>query len=122
MTRVQEGRGPMASKWILLLVLLAIQAMSTGAVAYSFGLWVDPVATEFGVERKAVLGILAAFGIASCAASAIFGRMLDHGAPRTLLLIGVAALGGGLILARSEERRVGKGCVSECRCRGSRET
>lgn len=89
----------MASKWILLLVLLAIQAMSTGAVAYSFGLWVDPVATEFGVERKAVLGILAAFGIASCAASAIFGRMLDHGAPRTLLLIGVAALGGGLILA-----------------------
>lgn len=98
MRSAQERRGP-ASKWILLLVLLAIQAMSTGAVAYSFGLWVDPVATEFGVERKAVLGILAAFGLASCAASAIFGRTLDHGAPRTLLLIGVAALGGGLILA-----------------------
>lgn len=89
----------MPSKWILLLVLLAIQAMSTGAVAYSFGLWVDPVAAEFGVERKAVLGILAAFGLASCAASAVFGRTLDHGAPRTLLLIGVGALGGGLILA-----------------------
>src|SRR3546814_12811979 len=99
MTRVQEGRGPMASKWILLLVLLAIQAMSTGAVAYSFGLWVDPVDTEFGVERKAVLGILAAFGIASCEASAIFGCVLDHGAPRTSLLIGVAELGGGLILS-----------------------
>lgn len=98
MSSGQDGRGP-ASKWILLFVLLAIQAMSTGAVAYSFGLWVDPVATEFEVQRKAVLGILAAFGIASCAVSAMFGRTLDHGAPRTLLLIGVAALGGGLVLA-----------------------
>lgn len=89
----------MSSKWALLLVLLAVQAVSTGAVAYSFGLWVDPVATEFGVERKAVLGILAVFGLASCAASAVFGRTLDHGAPRTLLLIGVTALGAGLILA-----------------------
>src|SRR3546814_15809718 len=38
------------------------------------------------------------FGMATCAASAIFGRFLDAGAPRTLLAIGVLALAAGLML------------------------
>src|SRR3546814_17527410 len=78
-------------RWILVAVLLAVQALSIGAVSYSFSLWVDPLAADFDVERKAILGLLGVFGIATCAASAI----------------------------RSEERRVGNECVSTCRSRWS---
>src|SRR3546814_3966174 len=85
-------------RWILVAVLLAVQALSIGAVSYSFSLWVDPLAADFDVERKAILGLLGVFGIATCAASAIFGRFLDAGAPRTLLAIGVLALAAGLML------------------------
>jgi MFS family permease len=88
----------MPKNWTLVALLMAIQALSFGIIVFSFSLWVDPLATEFGVDRKSILAILSVFGVASCLVPAVASRYLDSAAPRILLLIGVAALGGGLVL------------------------
>src|SRR3546814_14041668 len=94
-------------RWILVAVLLPVQALSIGAVSYSFSLWVDPLAADFDVDRTAFLGLLGGFGIASCAACATLGRFLDAGAPRTPLAIGVVAVAAGLILVASDSKSAG---------------
>src|SRR3546814_3761059 len=108
----QQSTGPSSAncerrstvqRWILVAVLLAVQALSIGAVTYSFSLWVAPLAADSAVERKAILGLLGVFGIATCAASAIFGRFLDAGPPRTLLAISVLALHAGLIIVAAAQ-------------------
>src|SRR3546814_11797097 len=78
--------------WILVAVLLAVQAPSIGAVSYSFSLRVAPLAADFDVKRKAILGLLGVFGIATCAAHELSGRVHDAGAPRTLVAIADLAL------------------------------
>ncbi|MDB5687254.1 MAG: hypothetical protein JWR77_1843 [Rhizorhabdus sp.] len=86
----------MQQRWALVAILLVIQAVE-GGIPYSFGLLIDPMAAEFGVQRSQVLACLAIYGAASCFYGAFLGRFLDIAAPRTLLMVGGTALAGGLL-------------------------
>src|SRR3546814_14056562 len=71
-----------------------------GAASQVFG-------QDFGLPRLAEIGEVAAQGQYVCPG----GNLLEHGA--------VAMLGRIRDVQRSEERRVGKECVSKCRSRWS---
>src|SRR3546814_14007323 len=123
--------------------LLMVAALPVLAL-YGFGIALPPLARAFADNPNAVLlsqlvgGVV---GFALALSSPIVGWLIDRFSYRTVLLFSCAAFAlagsvGGildnlyLILAtrlllgvplagRSEERRVGKECVSTCRFRGS---
>lgn len=72
-------------------------------VAYSFGAFFAPMAAEFGVGSGATSLV---FSITACCwflLGPVSGRAVDRFGPRPVLLVGAAALAGGLLLTSAAQ-------------------
>jgi MFS family permease len=73
-------------------------------VAYSFGAFFAPMAAEFGVGSGATSLV---FSITACCwflLGPVSGRAVDRFGPRPVLLVGAAALAGGLLLTSAAQQ------------------
>lgn len=77
-------------------IVFAMQAVATGATMHAFGVFVKPVAEEFGASRLlTVLGPTSAALVGACL-SPFVGRWLDRGAARTVIVTGALVMALGL--------------------------
>src|SRR3546814_1678308 len=86
----------------------------------SFGVGVT-LTREFGMDAVTVIPAVGAFSLAAARLGwplADCGCLTLHGRPLELLNLHIRP-GARLLILRSEERRVGKECVSTCRSRWS---
>ncbi len=84
--------------WRMVAAAFLAQGVSTGATIYVYGLFLVPIASEFGASRMvAGLGLSAMYAVQALASPAV-GRALDRRSIRSIMLWGVLALGGGLAL------------------------
>lgn len=84
--------------WRIVAAAFLVQGLSTGATVYVYGVFLKPLAEEFGASRMASGLGLSAFFTVQALVSPGLGRALDVRSIRTLMLVGVALLCGGLAL------------------------
>src|SRR4030081_414650 len=84
--------------WVLLAVTFVTMAIGVNART-AFSLVFAPVITEFGWERGVTAGAFSFGFLVSAAVSPLIGRMMDRFGPRGVMELGVALMGGGLLLA-----------------------
>jgi MFS family permease len=65
----------------------------------SFGVYVVPLAGEFGWDRADVVSIYSFYAVASALTGPLIGRLFDRAGPRIVYLIGITLLGGSFALA-----------------------
>lgn len=83
--------------WNVVAFTLAIQAVTSGIVVYSFALFVVPWLAEFEVQRAAVMLAVFLLQIAFGVISPFCGRLLDRYRIRTLVMLGGGAAAAGLL-------------------------
>jgi MFS family permease len=84
--------------WIIIAVTFVTMAIGVNART-AFSLLFPPIIDEFRWERGVTAGAFSFGFVASAAASPLMGRLMDRLGPRTVMEIGVALMGGGLLLA-----------------------
>jgi predicted MFS family arabinose efflux permease len=67
----------------------------------SFGVYVVPLAGEFGWDRADVVSIYSFYAVASALAGPLIGKLFDRAGPRIVYLVGIILLGGSFALAGS---------------------
>jgi len=67
-------------------------------VVYSFGVFFDPMAREFGTGRGLTSVVFAVTAFLFFVLGAMTGPLADRIGPRRVVLVGAGATGGGLIL------------------------
>jgi MFS family permease len=83
-----------------LLVGIAFVTMAVGVNARTaFSLLYPPILDEFGWDRGLTAGIFSFGFLLSAAIMPFVGRLVDRRGPRLVVEIGVATMGGGLLLA-----------------------
>ena len=65
----------------------------------AFSLFFPPIISEFGWERGVTAGAFSFGFVVSGAVSPLIGRLMDRAGPRAVMELGVALMGGGLLLA-----------------------
>jgi MFS family permease len=65
----------------------------------AFSLFFPPILSEFGWERGVTAGAFSFGFVVSGAISPLIGRLMDRAGPRAVMELGVALMGGGLLLA-----------------------
>jgi len=65
----------------------------------AFSLFFPPILSEFGWERGVTAGAFSFGFVVSAIVSPLIGRLMDRGGPRAVMLLGVALMAGGLLLA-----------------------
>jgi MFS family permease len=81
-------------------VAVTFVTMAIGVNARTaFSLLFPPILTEFGWERGVTAGAFSFGFLASGIASPLIGRLMDKAGPRAVMELGVALMGGGLLLA-----------------------
>ena len=65
----------------------------------AFSLFYPPIIGEFGWDRGVTAGAFSFGFVASGVASPLIGRMMDRLGPRAVMELGVALMGGGMLLA-----------------------
>ncbi|MGH9133179.1 MAG: MFS transporter, partial [Ilumatobacteraceae bacterium] len=100
MTRPQAGAVEHARDstraWLIVVAAFLSSAVTLGT-AYSFGAFFESMSEEFGADRSATAVI---FGITTFTffwLSIFTGRAVDRWGPRPILVVGAAALFGGLM-------------------------
>src|ERR1700682_4366694 len=97
-----EMRNPMRLPffygWIIVAVTFVTKAIGVNART-TFSLLFPPILDEFGWERGVTAGAFSFGFLASGAASPLIGRMMDRFGPRAVMELGIALMGGGLLLA-----------------------
>ncbi|MCZ6855418.1 MAG: MFS transporter [Gammaproteobacteria bacterium] len=85
-------------KWIVVAYTLIIQAVSLGILVYCFALFAVPWLDEFNATRTYVMltGSLLQFGVGVF--SPFAGRAMDRFSLRSIILLGLALMGTGLVL------------------------
>jgi MFS family permease len=91
-------RLPFFYGWIIVIVTFVTMAIGVNART-SFSLFFPPIIDEFGWERGVTAGAFSFGFLASGAASPLIGRMMDRFGPRAVMELGIALMGGGLLLA-----------------------
>src|SRR5467141_4055486 len=91
-------RLPFFYGWIIVIVTFVTMAIGVNART-SFSLFFPPIVVEFGWERGVTAGAFSFGFLVSAAVSPLIGRMMDRYGPRAVMEIGVALMGGGLLLA-----------------------
>jgi MFS family permease len=91
-------RLPFFYGWIIVAVTFVTMAIGVNART-SFSLLFPPIIDEFGWERGVTAGAFSFGFLASGAASPLIGRMMDRFGPRAVMELGIALMGGGLLLA-----------------------
>jgi MFS family permease len=84
--------------WVIVVVVFITMAIGVNART-AFSLFYPPILQEFGWERGITAGAFSFGFVASAIASPLIGRLMDRAGPRAVMLLGVALMGGGLLLA-----------------------
>lgn len=80
-------------------VAAAFGAMFTVfGVAYSFGVFFDPMAREFGSGRAAAAAVFALTGFVYFSLGVVSGPVVDRVGPRRVLVVGAITMSSGLLL------------------------
>lgn len=91
-------RLPFFYGWLIVAVTFVTMAIGVNART-AFSLFFPPIISEFGWERGITAGAFSFGFVASAIASPLIGRMMDRFGPRAVMELGVALMGGGLLLA-----------------------
>jgi MFS family permease len=86
-----------ARAWLAVAVAFAAMFVTFG-VAYSFGAFLVPMSEDLGASRAATSAVFSLTTMALFALGAVSGPAVDRFGPRGVVLVGAAALGGGLWL------------------------
>ena len=84
--------------WNVVALTLAIQAVTSGIMVYSFALFVVPWLTAFGTERAEVMLAIFLLQVAFGAISPLAGRLLDRFPIRVLVMVGAATAAAGFLV------------------------
>src|SRR3979411_1292649 len=84
--------------WIIVVVTFVTMAIGVNART-AFSLFFPPIIDEFGWERGVTAGAFSFGLLVSAAVSPLIGRLMDRSGPRAVMELGVALMGGGLLLA-----------------------
>src|SRR3954452_1297396 len=84
--------------WMIVAVTFVTIAIGVNART-AFSLFFPPIISEFGWERGVTAGAFSFGFLVSGAVSPLIGRMMDRFGPRAVMELGVALMGGGLLLA-----------------------
>lgn len=85
---VLSGRRPVFYGWWLLAASVAAMALGSGVSFWAFGLYIEPLETQFGWSRAEVsLGFSAAL-LVSGVSGPLIGRWVDVRGPRSAILVG----------------------------------
>jgi MFS family permease len=84
--------------WIVVAVTFVTMAIGVNART-AFSLFFPPIIDEFGWERGVTAGAFSFGFVISAAVSPLIGRLMDRSGPRAVMELGVALMGGGLLLA-----------------------
>jgi MFS family permease len=96
MTR--ETRLPFFYGWVVVVVTFVTMAIGVNART-AFSLFFPPIISEFGWERGITAGAFSFGFIVSAIVSPLIGGLMDRAGPRAVMEVGVALMGGGLLLA-----------------------
>jgi len=91
-------RLPFFYGWLIVAVTFVTMAIGVNART-AFSLFFPPIIGEFGWERGVTAGAFSFGFVVSGAVSPLIGRMMDRFGPRGVMELGVALMGGGLLLA-----------------------
>ncbi len=94
----QPMRLPFYYGWVVVAVTFVTMAIGVNART-AFSLFYPPIISEFGWERGVTAGAFSFGFVASGIASPLIGRLMDRAGPRAVMGLGVALMGGGLLLA-----------------------
>ena len=99
---VREKKRPMRLPffygWVIVAVTFVTMAIGVNART-AFSLFFPPIISEFGWERGVTAGAFSFGFVVSGAVSPLIGRLMDRSGPRAVMELGVALMGGGLLLA-----------------------
>jgi MFS family permease len=88
---------------LLLIVLCFVMGMVSRGLGDAFSVFVLPLSTSFGVDRASITGIYAISMLGIGFGGPLAGVLVDRFGPRQLVLVGVAAMGLGLVLSSLAE-------------------
>lgn len=90
---MNAGMNDCRYRWVILVAAFTVQLLAIGSTSYGFGLFVKPVAAEYGLSRADVnLGLI--FLIAGSAVfSPLVGRAFDRYPARWLIMTGGVLFG-----------------------------
>src|SRR5438445_12077162 len=91
-------RLPFYYGWIIVVVTFVTMAIGVNART-SFSLFFPPIIDEFGWERGVTAGAFSFGFLISGAMSPLIGRMMARFGPRVVMALGVALMGGVMLLA-----------------------
>src|SRR5258708_168888 len=91
-------RLPFFYGWIIVAVTFVTMAIGVNART-AFSLFFPPILGEFGWERGIPAGAFSFGFLVSAGVSPLIGRLMDRSGPRAVMELGVALMGGGLLLA-----------------------
>jgi MFS family permease len=91
-------RLPFFYGWLIVAVTFVTMAIGVNART-AFSLFFPPILSEFGWERGVTAGAFSFGFVVSGAVSPLIGRLMDRAGPRAVMELGVALMGGGLLLA-----------------------
>jgi MFS family permease len=91
-------RLPFFYGWIIVVVTFVTMAIGVNART-AFSLFFPPIIDEFGWERGVTAGAFSFGFLVSAGVSPLIGRLMDRSGPRAVMELGVALMGGGLLLA-----------------------
>jgi MFS family permease len=98
MTRSLASRLPFFYGWLVVGVVFVTMALGVNART-AFSLLMPPVLEEFGWDRGVTAGAFSFGFLVSAVLSPTLGRLMDARGPRTVMLLGVALTGAGMLLA-----------------------
>src|SRR6202011_4719881 len=91
-------RLPFFYGWVIVVVTFVTMAIGVNART-AFSLFFPPILDEFGWERGVTAGAFSFGFLVSAGVSPLIGRLMDRAGPRAVMELGVALMGGGLLLA-----------------------
>jgi MFS family permease len=91
-------RLPFFYGWVVVAVTFVTMAIGVNART-AFSLLFPPILAEFGWERGVTAGAFSFGFVVSGVMSPLIGRLMDRAGPRVVMELGVALMGGGLLLA-----------------------
>ena len=97
------SKKPAHTALYVLALCFALSVLGRG-LTESFTVFLLPISQNFGWDRAEVLSIYSAAALISGLSAPIVGRMFDHSGPRTVFALGLALLGGALLIASAAQK------------------
>jgi MFS family permease len=98
MTEKSARHLPFFYGWVIVAITFVTMGIGVNART-AFSLFFPPILQEFGWERGVTAGAFSFGFVVSAIVSPLIGRLMDRGGPRAVMELGVALMGGGLLLA-----------------------